>query len=47
MIREVWSNGVLIESIDDGIEPDPPMPTDAERIAELEAILAALLGDTP
>ena len=27
--------------------PPPPEPTDAERIAELEAILAALLGDPP
>lgn len=42
-VREVWENGVLVESVDiPDPEPDPPTPE--ERIAALEADLAAALA---
>jgi hypothetical protein len=45
-VREVWENGVLVTS-EDIPDPEPEPPTAEERIAQLEAIIAALIEETP
>ena len=34
MIVERWSNGVLVETFDDGVEPEAPTPDPLHQLAQ-------------